>query len=316
MTKTRTIPEKVSKKILLQINSKEDGLVFFGDGSRGHVLSHTFQIPDSKARGFYRLFSILVLMKDKLFLLNIQPFLSHNLRKISSQLKEYADAANPGDQSRQSEKAQRLNEGMGFSQPRPLTELTGEKHIFAHIHSNFAWILRAGAQYLKESVTIGSPMVPPWLGKDTEEGFTMVQIDKEEWLMRKHGMDEDDDVQIIRDFRRFSSLLGHHFFSICYCVLVGVQVIIRGPTGETTRMVKCFKKLLPNYLHRLIHVDAPKYLPPSECRILSISPSITIPQPCNTIFRVNVPRDRDDKITVEWPGEVPGKSEFYTQIQF
>ncbi|XP_059621212.1 folliculin [Phlebotomus argentipes] len=303
------VKQAAFRSLSCEINNKDDGLVFFGDGSRGHVLSHTFQIPDSKARGFYRLFSILVLMKDKLFLLNIQPFLSHNLKKISAQLKEYANATNPGEQSRQSEKAQRLSEGMGFSQPRPLTELTGEKHIFAHMHSHFAWILWAGAQYLKESVTIGSPMVPPWLGKDTEEGFAMVQIDKEEWLMRKHGMDEiDDDGAIIRDFRRFRILLGHHFFNVCYCVLVGIQVILRGPPGETLRMIKCFKKLLPKYLHRLIHIDSSKYLSPSECRILTVSSNVTVPQPCTGIFRVDFSRDREWRLSVEWLGEVPGKT--------
>ena len=65
------------------MNSNKDGhggFVFFGDATRGHVLSHTFQIRDSKARGFYRLFSITVIMKDKLLLLNIQPFLSDNIQ--------------------------------------------------------------------------------------------------------------------------------------------------------------------------------------------------------------------------------------------
>uniref|UniRef100_A0A1B0CCY1 Folliculin n=1 Tax=Lutzomyia longipalpis TaxID=7200 RepID=A0A1B0CCY1_LUTLO len=303
------VKQAAFRSLSCEITNKDDGLVFFGDGSRGHVLSHSFQIPDSKARGFYRLFSIVVLMKDKLFLVNIQPFLSHNLRKISSELKDYANVANPGEQSRQSEKAQRLSEGMGFSQPRPLTELTGEKHIFAHIHSQFAWILWAGAQYLKESVTIGSPMVPPWLGKDTEEGFTMVQVDKEEWLMRKHGIDEgDDDIAIIRDFRRFRSLLESHFIPLCYCVIVGTQVLLRGPSGETLRMIKCLKKLLPKYLHRLIHVDASKYLPPSECRILSVSFNITVPQSCTGIFRVEFPKRREDKFSIEWLGDLPGKT--------
>ncbi|GAB0092821.1 Folliculin [Sergentomyia squamirostris] len=305
---TPLVKQAAFRSLSCEINNKEDGLVFFGDGSRGHVLSHTFQIPDSKARGFYRLFSIVVLMKDKLFLLNIQPFLAHNLRKLSSQLKNYANTANPGEQSRQSEKAYRLSEGMGLSQPRPLTELTGEKHIFAHIHSHFAWILWAGARYLKESVTIGSPMVPPWLGKDTEEGFTMVQIDKEEWLMRKHGMDDlEDDIIVIHDFRRFRSILGSNFISMCFCVITGLQVVLRGPPRETERMIKCFKKLLPKHLHRFIQTGSSKYLPPSECKILTVSPAVTLPQPCSGIFRIDFPRDSDNRLSVEWLGEIPGK---------
>lgn len=60
-------------------HNKIGGFVFFGDAIRGHVLCHTFQIRDSQARGLYRLFSIIILMKDKLFLLNVQPYLSRHL---------------------------------------------------------------------------------------------------------------------------------------------------------------------------------------------------------------------------------------------
>lgn len=39
--------------------------MYFGDSERGHVLSHTFTVQDSLARGFHRKYSILILMKDK-----------------------------------------------------------------------------------------------------------------------------------------------------------------------------------------------------------------------------------------------------------
>lgn len=62
--------------------TKDGGFVFFGDASRAHVLSHTFHVSDSQARGFYQQFSIVILMKDKYFLLNIKPFLSQNFQVI------------------------------------------------------------------------------------------------------------------------------------------------------------------------------------------------------------------------------------------
>lgn len=55
---------------------RESGFVFFGDSTRGNVLSHAFEIQDESARGQRKLYSIIILMKDKMFLLNIEPFLS------------------------------------------------------------------------------------------------------------------------------------------------------------------------------------------------------------------------------------------------
>ena len=106
-------------------------------------------------------------------------------------------------------------------------QLTGEKHIFAQIHSYFTWILWAGARYLTESITLGSPTVPPWISKNTEDGFSLVQIDKEDWLLNRLGCDEtcfeEDDIS----FRHCKEILRADFLSACYCVIVGIQVIQR-----------------------------------------------------------------------------------------
>lgn len=51
--------------LFAQETSKEGGTMYFGDTERGHVLSHTFPIQDSLARGFLRKYCILILMRDK-----------------------------------------------------------------------------------------------------------------------------------------------------------------------------------------------------------------------------------------------------------
>lgn len=87
-TQNPTIPDLVSlvkqaavRSLSSEVNvTKDGGFVFFGDASRAHVLSHTFHVSDSQARGFYQQFSIVILMKDKYFLLNISPFLSQNFQ--------------------------------------------------------------------------------------------------------------------------------------------------------------------------------------------------------------------------------------------
>lgn len=101
------------------------------------------------------------------------------MKKISSELKKYASDLYDREQEIVSERAQRLNSGQpNTSAPRSLSKLTGEKHIFAILHSHFAWVLLWGSRYLTETVTLGSPTVPPWVERETEEGFAMVQVDK------------------------------------------------------------------------------------------------------------------------------------------
>lgn len=210
---------------MFQVSAQKDGgFVFFGDAVHGHVLSHTFQIRDAQARGFFRLFSIVIIMKDKSFLLNIKPFLAENLLNISKKLQNYGFATFTAEQSKGSERAKRLNSGHANTQaPRSLLTLTGETNIFAQLHTHFTWLLWAGARYLSETVTIGCPTVPPWIGNDTDEGFSMVQIDKEEWLLKKYKNDIDDQ-DTTYSLRKCKEILNSDFPAACYCALVGVQV--------------------------------------------------------------------------------------------
>lgn len=109
-----------------------------------------------------------------------------------------------------------------------LTELTDEPHIFAQLHTHFTWILWSGARCLTETVALGCPTVPPWIGKDTEEGFSLVQMDKEDWLMRRYEQDDDDDDYLGSNcsLRHCKEILRSEFTAACYCALVGLQVPI------------------------------------------------------------------------------------------
>lgn len=203
-------------------SNKDGNLVFFGDASRGHVLSYTFQIHDSQARGFFRLFSIIVLMKDKMYLLNVQPFLAENLQKISTELQSYSSQIHSAEQAKYSERAQRLNSGHASTQPpRSLIELTGEKNIFAYIHSHFSWILWMGARCLTENISIGLPLLNTTNSK--LDPFSVIQLkNKDSNMMKKLFIDNDNEhFDFVRKCQR---ILGEYFFSACYCALVGIQV--------------------------------------------------------------------------------------------
>lgn len=224
------IKQAAFRSLSCEVSSKKDGgFVFFGDAIRGHVLSHTFQLRDTHARGFTKLYSIVVLMKDKMFLLNTQPFLSEHMRKVSKMLQDYTANMYTSEQSQYSERARRLNSGeVNGIASRSLDNLTGQRNIFAYIHSHFTWILWAGARYLTETITLGSPTVPPWIAHDTEDGFAVVQMDNEEWLLKKfngahaqNSVDIDCEQYSLRDCK---DMLSSHFVAACYCALIGIQV--------------------------------------------------------------------------------------------
>lgn len=203
-------------------SNKDGNLVFFGDASRGHVLSYTFQIHDSQARGFFRLFSIIVLMKDKMYLLNVQPFLAENLQKISAELQSYSSQIHAAEQAKYSERAQRLNSGHASTQPpRSLIELTGETNIFAYIHSHFSWILWMGARCLTENISIGLPLLNNTNSK--LDPFSVIQLkNKDSYVMKKLFIDNDNEhFDFVRKCQR---IFGEYFLSACYCALVGIQV--------------------------------------------------------------------------------------------
>lgn len=199
-------------------------MVYFGDATRGHVLSYTFQIHDSQARGFFRLFSIIVLMKDKMYLLNIQPFLAEHLQKVATELQTYSAGVHSAEQAKYSERAQRLNSGQASTQPpRPLIELTGQPNIFAYIHSHFAWILWMGARCLTENITGGVPSVPPW-SKNDSYSFVDLKCAMNEWPIQRYHVDNEHETENCDLFRKYKQLLKEHFVAACYCVIVGIQV--------------------------------------------------------------------------------------------
>ena len=69
-----------------QVCPGREGPIFFGDDHRGHVLSYTFFMKDSQARGFQHWYSLIVVMMDKIYLLNSWPFLVKYLGYVIGEL--------------------------------------------------------------------------------------------------------------------------------------------------------------------------------------------------------------------------------------
>lgn len=190
---------------------------------------------------------------------------------------------------------------------RSLAELTGQKNVFATLHSHFCWLLWGGARYLSEQVTIGSPIAPPWLGHDTEEGFTMIQVDKEEWLLRKkfgsEGPSRCSDGKDIENMRQVFSLYQPGFIQAAFCCLTGVTLVVRGDQLRGKLLAQGFSKLLPDNFARVIDLNATKF--DSNKKILYLTSATAVPQ-CSSKLCI-MECLLNGAVTTKWSGELPSK---------
>lgn len=193
------------------------------------------------------------------------------------------------------------------SPPRSLVALTGEKNVFAHLHSHFCWLLWGGSRYLTDCPTIGSAVAPPWLGKDTAEGFTLIQVDKEEWLIRKKFGENaafgPDLLQSITALKLFFDSNRTGFISAAYCCLTGVQIVFRGPATVVQILAKGFARLVPEHFDRLFSAATTNY--DADKRIVCVSSTTTVPPANLKICHVDVASN--EQIIVKWPGDVGNK---------
>lgn len=240
-------------------------------------------------------------MRDKMFLLNTQPFLTSNVKEIVKNIQESAQKVYEAEQKQFSQRAERLNAGKATDIPqRSLKELVGEQHIFAHLHSLFSWILWAGGRYFTEVLTLGSPSLPV----SNSDGFAFISIDKEEFMMQNFpSLPESDNIYDNEyGLRNLKQVSKNGFNQLLYCSLVGIQIVIRGPNND---FYKYFKEFLPQAFHRLI-IESTKYIPAHKCKILTLPSDVIIPQ--NNVCRVEFLNDNQYTPTlIKCPIELPQK---------
>ncbi|KAK4876999.1 hypothetical protein RN001_009505 [Aquatica leii] len=186
--------------------SKDGGTLYFGDNERGHVISHTFILRDSLARGFHRKYSILMLMRDKIHLLNSWPMLVSHMHELVKELQMQADAVNNAEQSQMPQRVVRQSQGTPRNNARSLSQLTGQPAVFGHIHLWFTWML--SCETIVEKPIFGLPM---------------------------------PDLQSLLSLRELALNWDVEAFRIvCFCVVTGIPIV-----SESTEIVEVFQVLLP-----------------------------------------------------------------------
>ena len=138
-------------------------------------------MKDNQARGFQRLYSILVVMMDKIYLLNSWPFLVTQLETVVKHLKGKAELVYEDESKKFPQKPTRLAASVnpknfiqqrgGANKPaRSLIELTDDRNVFKILHMSFVWILKACGSRLSETLLEGPPTEDSIIDMEKQEG--------------------------------------------------------------------------------------------------------------------------------------------------
>lgn len=239
-----------------------EGVIYFGDQQRGHVLSYCFVLKDSQARGFQRTYSLLLISKQQNVILVHWNRYVAAMQQVVDRLKQKASAIYDREVSpicSQETRALRLDSAVQVagrgrnslntqrseSRARSLKDLTGDETIFALIHLDVAMMLRD----LRKK---------PAATKTPQPEFPVLQM---------------------CTLRRLFAMIGRQKFRICaYNVLIGNQILVRSNCPQISRKVlHSLSQLLPETAVRMTF-DAEKYFDHKTCNLISISNSIPIPK--------------------------------------
>lgn len=289
-----------------------EGPIFFGDDQQGHAISYTFYIKDNEARGMKRLYSILVVMMDKIYLLNSWPFLVRHMKTVVEHLQTKAEVVYKEEQVKNPQRSHRLvssvnpknyiNKRGGNKPARSLIELTDDRHIFKILHTAFVWILKACGNRLSETLLEGPPtedsIIDMEKQEETEEGFVKLfkkelgvsedvepaeEVRTEVQSVDEQEVTADDDSPEVKNIRHLVQLIGPRKFSVlAHHTIVGNQVIVR---GNGTTLVKTFLAALTSLLPKGCYRAEPYkncYIESYRCNLLGLPPSISIPPHVNT----------------------------------
>ncbi|KAK3883195.1 hypothetical protein Pcinc_012469 [Petrolisthes cinctipes] len=238
----------------------KEGPIYFGDEARGHVLSYTFFLQDVLARGFQRWYSIMVLMKDKMLLLNSWPFIVRHLKQTISHLQESASKIYESEESKVSHRALRsaiMNDNYRrqrvAGQPRSLSELVGEEQVWSGLHSSFTWLLKAGGLRLQERLVEGPPVTQLIMDGSESSGTNL-------------------------NVRELYNKIGPYTFNrLTHHLLIGRQIIVRGSSANAvSTVVQSLQPLIPKHCFKAINFS-PHYIDSASCNILGLHSLVKVP---------------------------------------
>lgn len=228
------------RSLSCEVCQGKEGPILFGDENDGYVLSFTFFIKDSLARGFTRWYSIIVVMMDRIYLIQSWPFLVESIQKIIDHLQKSAISVYSLESADCSQRSARMKTSLSsktvtprsflssrssHSNARALVELTGDQNLYSYLHASFTWIMRAGKLRWKETISHMPPTYEqiPEICQDTE-------LTDQCFLSLRHMRE---------------TLQPPRFRAIIWHLLIGNQVIWFGHKPTVESAVRILKGIMP-----------------------------------------------------------------------
>ncbi|KAK6632606.1 hypothetical protein RUM43_013374 [Polyplax serrata] len=272
------------RSLSCEVVPDKEGQVYFGDTARGHILSNTFFLKDSQARGFHRWYSVVVFMKDKHFLLNSWPFFERHINQIIKDLQRKATQVYLLEQNICSQRVLRLsNADQKYSTARSLPKLTDCATIFAQLHIWFTWLLSVGAKRLEE---FSPPRLLNNAYNDSKKRDMALNLTNEFDLMSR--IEVNPEKWYIWHFKKLRTTLGSYdFHRLIYSTLIGRQIIIRGPRLFVSLLINILKLILPVQKFRCINYSQ-QYRTPDVCNILGLDSYAAVPKSCDKLMRLDI----------------------------
>ncbi|ULU05054.1 hypothetical protein L3Y34_017649 [Caenorhabditis briggsae] len=177
--------EDGAKKALIKEKEEADGCVIFGDVDNGYCFAFVFRVIDAKARGFHRLFSLVVVTNDLTFLTNNFEYFKTTLGGIKTDLQTLAqevyskeillipkltdeDIHKPEYQNMVG-KSGTPNTKMAIQTDRSLTAVTATEEIWVRLHRHMMWTLRSPTLAFRDRVMEGKP---------TQDMMVLLELDQ------------------------------------------------------------------------------------------------------------------------------------------
>ncbi|KAM7430382.1 hypothetical protein ABFA07_018907 [Porites harrisoni] len=268
-----------------------EGPMFFGEESSGYVFTHTFFLKDTQSRGFQRWYSIIAVMKDRIYLVNSWPFLVSNFRELIDELQAKANAVYDIELAESVQKGQHIQPSANGAFPldtfrrqrggnktyRGIADLLRDKDLFATLHQRFSWMLKACGNRITEKLLEGPPKEEPLTDLEVQHDDDEPQ-ESSDTAMLADTEGGGTSGPVFRSLRHILKVLGSHkFHLLAFHVIQGNQVIVRGENRKTVESIlNCLKVLIPSGCCSCVPYTT-EYKDSYACNFLGLAPAVEIP---------------------------------------
>ena len=155
----KRLKNAVIRAISCEVSVKREGPMIFSDPSVSTVFANNFFLKDSKARGFKRYYSILLMSREREYLIANLDIIENKVSQIIEDIKNMSrktfenEADGPSVQSKSKYGRRRSSAAL-----RNLREIVGDENIYETVHKQFVVLLQSLQKVLKEKVLSGQIM--------------------------------------------------------------------------------------------------------------------------------------------------------------